>query len=111
MAKTKTGITILIVIVAIIAIAAIVWHYTEVNKEINSVAYACKDGKTIQAVFYQSKVKLTLSDKRNLSLPQTKSADGERFANKKETTIFWGKGNGATLTENNKVTFDNCKIK
>ncbi|MFA6295927.1 MAG: MliC family protein [Patescibacteria group bacterium] len=111
MAKSKTGITVLIVIIVAIVIGVIVWHYLDVNKQINSVTYTCNDSKTISAKFYQSKIKLTLSDNRNLTLPQTKSADGERYANRGEKTIFWGKGNGATLTENGKITFDKCKTK
>lgn len=42
---------------------------------------------------------LTLSDGRILTLPQTISADGARYANPDESFVFWSKGSGATIVE------------
>jgi membrane-bound inhibitor of C-type lysozyme len=80
------------------------------------ITYTCKGGKTINAVFYTGElkpvkpgempipsgsVKLVLSDGRKLELPQTISADGGRYANSDESFVFWSKGDGAIVLENN----------
>jgi membrane-bound inhibitor of C-type lysozyme len=46
-------------------------------------------------------VKLVLSDGREMTLKQTISADGARYANADESVVFWNVGNGATYTEGN----------
>jgi membrane-bound inhibitor of C-type lysozyme len=99
-----------------------------VVKPINTVSYSCDAGKKITAAFYQGESKpaisldqppipggsvaLKLSDGRSMTLPQTISADGERYANKDESFVFWGKGNGAFITENNlnNTTYNNCVV-
>jgi len=78
--------------------------------------YICNDDKTINASFYKGEdnavapgeqpipsgsVKITLSDGRNFDLPQTISADGGRYANGDESFVFWSKGDGALVLENN----------
>jgi len=83
---------------------------------ITQVTYICNDDKTIDAAFYRGEpkpvepgempipsgsVKITLSDGRNFDLPQTISASGVRYANSDESFVFWGKGNGALILENN----------
>ena len=83
---------------------------------IAQVAYICNGDKTIDAAFYKGEqksvepgeppipsgsVKIVLSDGRNFDLPQTISADGARYANSDESFIFWSKGNGALVLENN----------
>lgn len=80
------------------------------------VKYICKDDKTIEAAFYEGEtisvepgeppvpsglVKINLSDGRNLELPQTISASGVRYANSDESFVFWSKGNGALVLEDN----------
>jgi membrane-bound inhibitor of C-type lysozyme len=50
----------------------------------------CEAGKTVSAVFTngpRSDVRLTLSDGRELSLPQAQSASGARYANGDETFV------------------------
>jgi membrane-bound inhibitor of C-type lysozyme len=91
----------------------------------NTVSYSCDAGKTITAVYYQGESKpapspdqppvpggsvaLTLSDGRTMTLPQTISADGTRYANADESFVFWGKGNGALVLENNQQkTYIGC---
>jgi len=82
-----------------------------------NVTFVCNGGKTINAVYYagdnkpaatadqlpvpSGKVALTLSDGRSMTLPQTLSADGGRYANADESFVFWTKGNGALVLENN----------
>jgi membrane-bound inhibitor of C-type lysozyme len=39
-----------------------------------------------------------------MTLAQTVSADGTRYANSDESFVFWSKGNGALVLENNKQT-------
>jgi membrane-bound inhibitor of C-type lysozyme len=85
------------------------------SKPISQVTYVCKNDKTIKAAFYEGKlipvkpgespiptgsVKLVLSDGRNLDLPQTLSADGARYANTDESFVFWSKGDGSLVLEN-----------
>ncbi len=80
------------------------------------VSYICNGYKTIKAAFYKGEpkpavpgqppvptgsAKLVLSDGRSLDLPQTLSADGVRYANADESFVFWSKGNGALVLENN----------
>ena len=97
-------------------------------KLINSVVYTCDQGKTINAEYYESdlktvvtpdmpptptgSVKISLSDGRKMTLPQTISADGVRYANTDESFIFWSKGNGVMVLENNQEKdFTGCTIK
>ena len=81
------------------------------EEAISTVSYACKGDKTIKAVFYSEKVDLTLSDGRTMSLPQTMSASGIRYANADETFVFWSKGNTAFVTEGADAdpTFEGCQ--
>ena len=76
--------------------------------------FACDAGKTVTAVFTngaRSSVKLTLSDGRELSLPQVLSGSGARYANGDESFVFWNKGNTAFITENDKTTYNGCTTK
>jgi membrane-bound inhibitor of C-type lysozyme len=91
---------------------------------IASVDYSCNAGKTVAATFYAGEevvatstsampiptgtVSVTLSDGRTMSLKQTISADGVRYANADESFIFWSKGRGAVILENNQQTFMGC---
>jgi membrane-bound inhibitor of C-type lysozyme len=78
--------------------------------------YQCNGNKSITAIFYKGtpqpvlpgqppiptgSVEVKLSDGRDLSLKQTISADGGRYANPDESFIFWVKGNGTLVLENN----------
>jgi membrane-bound inhibitor of C-type lysozyme len=83
---------------------------------ITQAVYVCNEDKTINAAFYRGEtkpvapgqppipagsVKIILSDGRNFDLPQTLSADGARYANSDESFVFWSKGDGAIVLENN----------
>jgi membrane-bound inhibitor of C-type lysozyme len=83
------------------------------------VSYVCNEEKTIDATFYKGEtvpgnppipggsVHVVLSDGRVLDLKQTISADGVRYSDGDpsveggETFVFWSKGNGALVLENN----------
>lgn len=81
------------------------------TKPIADVTYACAAGKTIRAIYRPQEVQLLLSDGRNLSVPQTISGSGARYANKDESFVFWNKGDTAFITEGNSTTFANCATK
>lgn len=89
---------------------------TTTPRLINQVTYICDNNKTIEAAFYKGKtkpvkageppippgsVKLILSDGRQFDLSQTLSADGARYATSDESFIFWIRGNGTLVLENN----------
>lgn len=78
------------------------------SKPIAKAQFACNGGKAIHASFFRAAAKLILSDGRSLTLPQTRSADGARYAGANDRIVFWTKGNGATITENNVRTFTGC---
>jgi len=61
--------------------------------------YDCADGKTIDATYYSDGVDIVLSDGRVMSLAQTVSGSGARYANADESVVFWNKGNDAFITE------------
>lgn len=93
---------------AVIAIAlALVYArghmITQSSKDelVSTVSYACNDAKTIISAVYKDKAVVALSDGRLFNLPQTISADGNRYANADESFVFWGKGNGALVLEHN----------
>lgn len=93
------------------------------EKPVATVRYSCNGGKAIIASFYQGtttpaanpgeppqpggSAMITLSDGRSYTLKQTVSADGMRYSNGNPTVpggesfVFWGKGNGALVLENN----------
>lgn len=92
---------------------------------IASASYACDGGRTITAAFYQMPgpppavvpgeppqpngfVWVSLSDGRQMTLAQTISADGARYANPNESFVFWTKGNGAMVMDNATTTYTNC---
>lgn len=72
------------------------------------VQFSCAQDKTITAAFVGSSVELTLSDGRHLTLPQTISASGARFANQDESFIFWTKGDTAFVDEGQIETYTAC---
>ena len=67
--------------------------------------YSCKDG-SIDAIFGQSSMTMTLSDGRKISLPQVISASGIRY--EQGDIIFIGKGDNAFLQEKGVSTYEDC---
>jgi membrane-bound inhibitor of C-type lysozyme len=111
--------TILLVIAVIVFVSTRSHTPVSTSQLIATVAYACSSQKFITAQYYQGEHKpssagdppiptgsvvLTLSDGRVMTLSQTRSADGGRYANKDETTIFWNKGRGGTFSEKGSTT-------
>jgi membrane-bound inhibitor of C-type lysozyme len=93
---------------------------------INEISYSCNNNKTIQAKIYEGKeitvqpgekpiptgsVELILSDGRTLTLMQTISASGVRYALEDESFVFWSKGNTALILENDtEKDFTGCIV-
>jgi membrane-bound inhibitor of C-type lysozyme len=93
-------------------------------KPLQTVHYACDQGKTIVAEYFDGpssvaangmpipggRVALVLSDGRHLDLPQTMSGSGIRYAEKAETIVFWSKGDTAFVEEgpSQKTTYAGC---
>ncbi|MDD5750727.1 MAG: MliC family protein [Candidatus Pacebacteria bacterium] len=91
---------------------------------ISQVNYVCDEDKTIEADYYEGpeapapqpgepptprgRVEISLSDGRQMTLPQTISASGIRYANSDESVIFWSKGQGAFIVENEVQTYSEC---
>jgi membrane-bound inhibitor of C-type lysozyme len=74
--------------------------------------FVCGADKRLNAIFDngpQPGVRLSLSDGREMDLPQVVSASGVRFANGDESFVFWNKGNTAFIEENGKRTYRDCK--
>lgn len=123
----KTILAVIALIVIIIAIWKLSSPTSLERTAIASVHYVCNEGKTIDATFYKGpeapkpapgqpptltgSASVSLSDGRMLDLYQTLSADGARYSNGdpsvegSETFVFWTKGNGALVLENNAEKF------
>ncbi len=119
----KTSTAVITVIVLLALIGAGWWYFhgmtpaplVTTQQPIATAAFACDAGKSIGATFYEGSstpstdpnqpptpggsVALTLSDGRSMTIPQTISASGIRYANADESFIFWGKGNTAFVQE------------
>ncbi len=121
--------TILRAIVLLGIVVALVWYglrlsapeepiYLYGDTPPATILYACDAGKTITATFTEfappiptndpnmpptpnGTADIVLSDGRTLTLNRTLSADGIRYANADESFVFWNKGNGALVLENN----------
>jgi membrane-bound inhibitor of C-type lysozyme len=61
--------------------------------------YRCTAGRTIEATYYPDKVSIALSDGRSMTLPQTMSGSGVRYAAPGDALVFWNKGRTAFVTE------------
>jgi membrane-bound inhibitor of C-type lysozyme len=92
------------------ALVALGCHQAAAEDVIASVKYACADDKTIDATYYADKVDIVLSDGRTMTLPQTMSGSGIRYADADESFVFWSKGNTAFATEGNddQPTYADC---
>lgn len=124
------GTRTLVSIIILVAIIAGAWWLvarggsaapSQTPHQIAQATFACSNNKSISAIFYEGSstpsespdqpptpggsVALSLSDGRTMTLPQTISADGGRYANADESLVFWTKGNGATITEGTQPTY------
>jgi membrane-bound inhibitor of C-type lysozyme len=108
----------IIIFLLLLIIGFCAYYFTKTDSSILPITanYICNEGKTIEAAFYNGepkvgepgeppiptgRVEIVLSDGRNFNLPQAISASGVRYANQDESFVFWSKGNGALVLENN----------
>lgn len=111
-----------------LVIAGLFFYFTQ-NKPteqtlVATALYTCDAGKAITARYFRGeghtassvnqppipngRIEVSLSDGRKLTLPQTISADGGRYANTDESTIFWNKGRNLMVTEKDTETYTGC---
>lgn len=85
-----------------VPLAALLLAGTAARADDIAARYTCSDGTKVLATFHTKgnapgSVTLTLPKTgQTLTLPQTVSADGGRYA--AGDTVFWSKGTGATFT-------------
>ncbi|HVV38963.1 MAG TPA: MliC family protein [Candidatus Paceibacterota bacterium] len=116
----KTSTAAIVVIVLLLLIGGGWWYYAgkapatttppTTETPLATTAFACDAGKSIGATFYTGRADIVLSDGRTLSLPQTQSGSGIRYAATDESVIFWGKGNTAFVEEgaDQRQTYTGC---
>jgi len=131
----RTSLIVLLVILAVLAFFAWQWRYSPLfsglfgssnpGQLIASADYLCDGGKAAQAQFYNGPAQtpqpqpgeppvpagwaqVSLDDGRELTLQQTISADGGRYANSDGSVVFWSKGRGAFVEEGGTQTYANC---
>jgi membrane-bound inhibitor of C-type lysozyme len=130
-AGAALAVALLIVVILLIIAGILLWQSKKgpvqnipaSAQPVAAALYRCDGAKTITASFYDGastpgknggpptpggSVALTLSDGRTMTLPQTISGSGVRYANDGESIVFWNEGNGAFITENNQQTYANC---
>jgi membrane-bound inhibitor of C-type lysozyme len=89
-----------------------------------TVQYSCAEGKPLSAEYFDGptrtapngrpipggRVVLTLADGKKLTLSQTLSGSGIRYANEGETFVFWSRGDTAFVEEgaSQTVTYKDC---
>jgi membrane-bound inhibitor of C-type lysozyme len=123
--KTRTRIIALLAVIVVVAVAAVAMRMhtpklppTPENPQ-NTAYYSCNAGKKITAEFYESKVKpvqvpgqppipdgnvvLKFDDGKEMVLARTLSADGARYANADGSFVFWAKGNGILVLQNDEI--------
>jgi membrane-bound inhibitor of C-type lysozyme len=110
-----------VVVVAMLTAGAAV---AQAPSPVATVQYSCAQGKSLSAEYFDGptrtapdgrpipggRVILTLADGKKLTLPQTLSGSGIRYANEGETFVFWSKGDTAFVEEgaNQTVTYKDC---
>lgn len=122
----------LISLAIVVVVAAGLWVVLRheppkvVGAPIATATYLCDGGKSITAAYYKGVTTpvapgqppvpggvavLKLSDGRAMTLGQTISADGGRYANDDESFVFWSKGDGAFVLERDtKSAFTGCIV-
>ncbi len=103
-------------------IAGVAW--AQPAAPVSTVRYDCAKGRTLTAEYFTGPTRtaptgapipgghvvLTLADGKKLTLPQTLSGSGIRYANSDESFVFWSKGDTAFVEEgaNRAVSYADC---
>jgi len=76
------------------------------------VTYTCEGGKSISALFSETKADITLSDNRAFTLALSEAASGAKYANEDESVVFWTKDYGAFFEEGTPLvtTYAGCRV-
>lgn len=76
------------------------------------VTYTCEDGKSISALFSDTKADVTLSDNRAFTLTPSEAASGAKYANEDGSVVFWTKDYGAFFEEGTplRTTYAGCHV-
>ncbi len=109
------------------AAALLLWlvaNAASAQAPVATVQYKCEQGKSLKAEYFDGasrtapdgrpipggRVIVTLADGKKLTLPQTMSGSGIRYANEGESFIFWSKGDTAFVQEGPQqaVTYAKC---
>ncbi len=133
MNNKKTGLSLLAFGILIVFVIV----YLETKKDIAplppvaeptkvNVFYLCSEDKSIAVTYTIGKatknanpnlpptatgsVTIPLAEGKTITLPQTVSADGARFANADESVLFWSKGNSVLFEEKGVQNYKNCII-
>jgi len=85
-------------------------------ENIKHVSYTCDKSRSIMATYYipadksYGKVKVAIGTSAPITLNQTISASGIRYANSDESLVFWSKGNTALVMRDNQMdlNYTNC---
>lgn len=73
------------------------------------VLFECNGNRALKAEFLDGSVRLSLSDGRNLTLPQTVTEEGEiRYSNTNDSFIFRNLGDVVFIEEGGVRTYENC---
>ena len=107
--KKDRKIFVIVGIVAVVLVSFLIWRSSAHDTD-PKVFFACANDKGITASFKPQAVTLSLSSGRNITLAQTVSASGARYANVDKSFVFWNKGNTAFIEENGKATYRDCLI-
>jgi len=94
---------------------------------VNAVGYTCSKARSIMATYFDNpssstpasgeppiptgSVVLSFNNRDTMTLTQTLSADGARYANSDESFVFWSKGDGAMiLQDGQQKDYMNCVV-
>ncbi len=112
--KVKIALGIITVLLVALMSVFVIWKWTHIGRPplLGQGFFVCDENKTIDAKFYADRVSVVLSDGRKMTLLQTVSASGARYAGADEAVVFWNTGDTAFVTEGplSIQTFFNCEI-
>lgn len=77
-----------------------------VEQTVSATFYDQTTGEATQATFGDRSVTFTNAKLGTMTLPQTISADGGRYANADESIVFWNKGDSVFITQNGVIVFN-----